>query len=540
MKYFCFLLSICFLWNTATAKVFYVDPANGSASGDGSRETPWKTIQQVVQNNLIESYSYVLPYNPKHPEVSLKNPGAPVKAGDTLLLFGGLHGELYLRGFVNKIPIIILAATGEKPVLKQIHLIGCKNWVLDGLSVSAEPYGKYPKGNLVFFETHNWHGPVSSVIMRNCEIFTAKEPWNNAAEWREKMANGISIYGDTITVENNVISNINFGIAARGEQLRVEGNSIVNFAGDGIRVLGSKGLYKDNVIMNCYKVNDNHDDGIQSYTTGGLRVDSNILSGNIILNYTNPEQALLGPLQGIGCFDGPYNDWVIENNIVMVEHWHGISFYGAHRCKIINNTVVDPTPDKKPGPSWIKIESHKNGSPSTDCIVKNNISNTLAIHAQNSLVGHNILLKSKEQYRTNFVDFDARDFHLRKGSICIDKGDDTYAPSKDKDGVMRPQGAHVDAGAYEYQRPTAYAGISGDQVHILMSPNPAQDEFGFSGIEGTFEVWIYDISGTLLRFKKDFSPSGKLSLMGLPKGVYIVKLKGEAVPKEYHFILVKK
>ena len=298
-------LLLYFLPGILTAKVYHIHPAKGSPNGDGSYLHPWKTIEQVVNNNLIRSFSYVLPYDPNHPQLKPKNPGAPVQAGDTLMLYGGKHGTLYLRGFVNPANITVMAATGEKPILRQIHLIGCKNWVFEGLTVSLEPYGKYSTGNLVFFETHNWHGPVSSVKITNCTIYSTPSPWTTASDWNSKASNGIIISGDSIVAKDNSIKNIDFGIAARGNYLRIEGNSIVNFAGDGIRILGSNGLYKDNIIMNCYKVNDNHDDGIQSYTTGGLRVDSNIVSGNIILNYTDPNQALLGPLQGVGCFDGP-------------------------------------------------------------------------------------------------------------------------------------------------------------------------------------------------------------------------------------------
>ncbi|MBW1809675.1 MAG: hypothetical protein JRJ87_15880 [Deltaproteobacteria bacterium] len=34
---------------------FYVDPENGSPGGDGSAGNPWRTIQEVVEANLIES-----------------------------------------------------------------------------------------------------------------------------------------------------------------------------------------------------------------------------------------------------------------------------------------------------------------------------------------------------------------------------------------------------------------------------------------------------------------------------------------------------
>lgn len=39
-------------------------------------------------------------------------------------------------------------------------------------------------------------------------------------------------------------------------------------------------------------------------------------------------------------FDGWYDDFVVENNLIITNTYHGIAFYGARNCKIVNNTVV--------------------------------------------------------------------------------------------------------------------------------------------------------------------------------------------------------
>jgi predicted outer membrane repeat protein len=46
-------------------------------------------------------------------------------------------------------------------------------------------------------------------------------------------------------------------------------------------------------------------------------------------------------------------------------------------------------------------------------------------------------------------------YALLAGSPAIDTADDTFAPLTDQRGVTRPQGAHADIGAYEYQAPAA-------------------------------------------------------------------------------------
>ena len=43
------------------------------------------------------------------------------------------------------------------------------------------------------------------------------------------------------------------------------------------------------------------------------------------------------------------------------------------------------------------------------------------------------------------------DYHLQPGSPAIDRGSTAGAPTKDYDGVARPQGAGIDIGAFEYK-----------------------------------------------------------------------------------------
>ena len=41
-----------------TGTLYYVDPVNGSMEGDGSRDNPWSTMQEVMEQDLIESREY--------------------------------------------------------------------------------------------------------------------------------------------------------------------------------------------------------------------------------------------------------------------------------------------------------------------------------------------------------------------------------------------------------------------------------------------------------------------------------------------------
>ena len=85
----------------AGAADFYVDPENGDMSGDGSAEAPWSSLQEVLEAGLVESQDWPeLPYA-EGAELVPKNEGAPVKAGDTIWLRSGYHGELDISSYYN-------------------------------------------------------------------------------------------------------------------------------------------------------------------------------------------------------------------------------------------------------------------------------------------------------------------------------------------------------------------------------------------------------------------------------------------------------
>ena len=120
----------------AAATDFYVDPVLGSAAGDGSAANPWRTIQQVIEDDLIETRIWAsLPYQPGAGFVTV-NPGAPVKSGDTLWLRTGDHGAIFLQGAYNAAPITIAAVPGQHARVTRVTLSAVQNWIVRGLDVS--------------------------------------------------------------------------------------------------------------------------------------------------------------------------------------------------------------------------------------------------------------------------------------------------------------------------------------------------------------------------------------------------------------------
>jgi parallel beta-helix repeat protein len=305
----------------------------------------------------------------------------------------------------------------------------------------------------VRLESHNWHGPARNILIEDCRIFSVNDAssWD-APDWNTQACNGMGSSASDTVITGNHLLNVNFGISVDGDRTFVRNNIVENFGGDGLRGNANDLTFEGNTVKNCYKINENHDDGFQSFSVNGAPPRERVvLRGNTVINNEDPAQRLRGALQGIGCFDGWYINWIIENNLVVVDHWHGISLYGAINCRIVNNTVLNPYPviDQARG-IWIAVVPHKNGVPGTGCLIRNNISWTIT--ARPGVVhDHNVLINDPGLYADYFVDPGNFDFRPRADAPrIIDTGATVPAPLYDRDGNARPAGAAVDVGAYEY------------------------------------------------------------------------------------------
>jgi hypothetical protein len=438
---------------------YYVDPELGSMEGNGSLERPWSTLQEVFEADIT------------------------FEPGDIIYLRSGLHGIPHIDG-MNEDYVYIMPDEDAEPRMIRLRFASTSShWDVTGVEVSPSFAEVFERSTMV--EINGSHNILSD---SNIYSFPDSSGWGRL-EWINRSPSGVSISAPHSLMENCVITNVDHGISVKqsANHTAVRGNHIQNFVGDGIRGLADYSVYEYNYIADCYNVDENHDDGFQSWSNGPDGPGSGTvyritLRGNIIVQTTDLERSLQGPLQAIGCFGGMYEDWVVENNVIATNHWHGITFFGAINCRFVNNTVVDIRSDSSQ--PWIQLSAHKNGTPPSGNLVRNNITTSLQTGLDQTVTIDNNMVISSTDYETLFVDH-PYDLRLRDGSAAIDAGSNVGAPSMDAFGLSRPYDGNwdgvsiTDLGAFEYR---------GKWIH--------QPELGwlYTGfVEDRANMWIYSL-----------------------------------------------
>ncbi|MHC4117355.1 MAG: choice-of-anchor Q domain-containing protein [Planctomycetota bacterium] len=426
--------------------VFYVDPEKGDMAGDGSAQRPWRTVQEVFEGKLIQTRDL---------HGQLRNPRGLVKAGDTILLRSGYHGEIYCRGAYNDDYITIAGEKGHTPKVRRVFFAAAAKWIVRGLTVSPEFAPEFKRDRLI--HVVNWGGPSYDFVIEDNTVYSGADGsrWS-AEQWNQRACYGMTVIAETVMIRNNALSYVNHGIVMYGKKITVEDNTIEHIGGDGIVCSADDASLIGNKMKYFYKINANHDDGIQFHRgrdkTTPIR--NALVRGNTVIAWDKAVQnPLLTSPQGICNFDIPAINWHIENNLVLVRHHHGITIYGCQGGVIVNNLAYNPY-----GGGFlagIALGTTHGKTTSENTVVRNNlVDSKIGLTAASNSADHNIIVKQPGRY---FRDIDNLDVRHKPDSPAIDSGSAVSAPAADIDGVQRPQGAGIDVGPYEFERVPAPA-----------------------------------------------------------------------------------
>lgn len=389
------------------------------------------------------------------------------RPGDTITLATGDYGDLILTGTNEGGFITIAAAQGQSPRFTKIRIGGGKpasRWRLTGLTVTgsnmaAEGYlATILSSDNIIFDQNRLHSQDGTMQWK---------PVKNSGS-PDSPPHGISArQSSCISIQDNSIRNVFHGVEFGGDQkgsngkfFLISGNTIDNFAGDGIEHYGSHVRILNNRITNGHNLCNNqcvHSDGIQGWVYNSLPVTNTdvVIDGNTIIAQTSPDLALpVETLQGITIFDGKWDGVRITNNLVITNTWHGISIYGVNNAAIINNTIAPLNPKRN---GWIMVNRGKKDPPGTvyNVVRRNNVLPGV-IKPIPPTPGftwdHDIAFRNAEEFSKAFVKFDPASFSFdmrpSRGSPVIGAGSRDGAPATDIEGRSRT--GTIDAGAYAY------------------------------------------------------------------------------------------
>ncbi|WP_372936977.1 T9SS type A sorting domain-containing protein [Seonamhaeicola sp.] len=435
------VLASCFVFYTQAQTTYYCDPLNGSNLNDGSQANPFPAFGDV-----------------NWATVGLQD-------NDVIFLLDGNHGQGYLGNLQFQTNLLIKSVNLQQAVLNKIQINNCNHITFEDIKFDASSQSFSKEEYIVVGDTN-----TSYITLNNCLVQSAADSstWTQS-DWYANSASGVEFRGGNITLTNNTFFNLYHAVELRGDNTLMQNNIIENFAGDAIRGLGSYSVYENNTIKNCF-IEDyaiNHDDAFQVYKLSGDYMVTNVVfRNNKIIIFENPSQFVLdnnligNSMQGIIITDGSAEGWVVENNLVVNNHYHGISLYGAQNCRIQNNTVIQSPlfTDTDEIPRIYIDDQSKSGQARSNSnnIIRNNIcaQYTPWTYDTTTIVENNLDVNQNDyaNYFAYFLDYPNGDFHLKASSPAVDFGINTDLSLTDIDGNNRVyNNGTVDAGCYEFQ-----------------------------------------------------------------------------------------
>lgn len=291
-----------------------------------------------------------------------------LKGGDRLILAPGDHGKIVMSGLVFENPVTITAGGDGAANLDQLVIESSSGIQIRKLSII--PKTLVPLGEFLVSVQDGTGIHLSRLIVASA---VNSDAWS-APQWRRNARNGIFLSGQDISLTDSYVFNVRHAVSAFADGARIERNTIETFGGDGIRGIGDNSRYIENTIDTCVAIDDNHDDGFQSWSLDAQGRPGKGIVRNVRVErnrIVNGDHRLTCQLQGIGLFDGVYEDWVIKGNTIDVDHWHGITVMGARNVNVSDNFVTDFRPGK-PGAPSITVMAHKDGRPAENSSVERN------------------------------------------------------------------------------------------------------------------------------------------------------------------------
>ena len=288
----------------------------------------------------------------------------------------------------------------------------------------------------------------------------------------------IDISGNSDTIRGFTITDPSseWGIRTSGNNNLIEGNEIYHTRQDGIWFFGSYNTFRGNNIHDILDPSAPQDSHVDCFQTWGWDWDTTnvLIERNICINKRTTGHNDFVMLERNTTSE--VRDITFRNNIFVIYHavWSSLNFtwphgeYEVYNITVVNNTIVNLS--GMGGVTGIEFTNMTNASVINNLFINygDKVTPYIAVHG-----GININIHNNAVYNTNgippeggpylgdvwmqnplVVSISGLDYHLRLASPLIDAGYNlgNLVPN-DFDGVIRPQGAGFDIGAYEFPAP---------------------------------------------------------------------------------------
>lgn len=550
-----YILDVIHVENTTTNDI-YVNAMTGSATGDGSFDSPFKTIQQGINAWTKGSFVYVMDqggqeyqnsnFNSDFNNIDFDQNGPVVNLSASQIELADLYNPLVIRNFLGHSPVIRFDGSGgfignyDYLEISGFEIIGPNQTITYLNALDNRPVGaNYYKGRGIAI----WNGhhinifnntvhdcPNSGIRVNNGDycIVSNNIVYNNT--WWSPNAESAIVFATIKEFDNlsNIIKMRIVGNLVYANENRIPFYKFGDFACDGAG-------------YGCADYNK-FQDGNGVYITRNNQVDDS--SGNPNPNHPNDTNT----------FDG-YT--YIANNVTYLNGINGIVVHKTDNTIVTNNTVFNngatPVTDELPvAEPWyigndqgritnsgITINNSKN------VMIYNNIISTRRDddqaflvrnsdgYVENISISNNIIYKGvcgnycsgENDNRFNetnplFNDESNYDLDIQVGSPAIGAGfTHNFLPDFDYNGELRNPSS-VDIGAYVHEPYVLNYELVKQNLNNLFYPNPARNSiYLFNQRSGNYR--IYTISGSLIE-SSNFS-NYRISVNHLTSGVYLIQ-----------------
>ena len=372
--------------------------------------------------------------------------------------------------------------------------------------------------------------------------------------WSECLSINGNVDGFEV-INNHLYNNTNIPIVAIGHEGECPDPSL-----DQAR----NGLIKNNLI---------HDNPSAYAAAGGIYIDggkSIIIENNT--SYNNDYGIEIGcENNGNAPNDPSASDIIVRNNLIFNNKVAGIALGGynyptsgkVETTTITNNTLFNNDVNNTYSGEML-ISYVENSTVENNIFYTNNINKALIISSEANPTlsfNHNIYYspsgtndivieingtgynefstyqsataQDANSYFSNPLFINATipnpDLHLSSSSPAIDAGNPSYTASTnetDMDGEIRVYNGTVDCGADEFGSVSDINTLKINEA-VLIYPNPTNDYFfiNYPIKNSTITVEIYNSLGQLVKNTVQNSSNSLISLKGLPKGVYHIRIR---------------